>query len=186
MFIAVLQSRIEQKLLHLKLEKQAHSDSLTGLFNRMYYEQNYLRLRAKNHTKKLDFSVIMIDVNGLKPVNDEIGHAAGDSLIKCVSNILLDTLRESDIVARTGGDEFTVLMEETDSSQCAPLVERITSRSGQKTLTFDQTQILVSYSVGYASSDQDEPDSLYEIADERMYKEKERYYQQSGLKKRTI
>ncbi len=87
----------------------AHHDTLTGLANRSYFKENIEKAAARLADQGAPFSVFMLDLDGFKKVNDSLGHAAGDELLKQVSQRLQDTLGKSDMLARLGGDEFAIL-----------------------------------------------------------------------------
>jgi diguanylate cyclase (GGDEF)-like protein/PAS domain S-box-containing protein len=105
-----------------KLQYMSFHDSLTGLFNRSYYEEILMTLETSN-----DFpvSVIMTDVDGLKNVNDRFGHFEGDKLLQSVADILRRCTRETDITARIGGDEFVVLLPYTSNAALEQINKRI-------------------------------------------------------------
>lgn len=149
------------------------TDELTGLNNRRgFYLLGESALRAarrNNHT----FLLAYIDVNGLKRVNDELGHDAGDALLADVSEVLRTTLRESDILARIGGDEFCVLVTEP-AGDPAGLKVRLAEAFAAFNAARDRAYA-VSASVGLALTDPSSTDTLDELltlADELMYVDK--------------
>lgn len=107
---------LEQQLVHLSTH-----DALTGLYNRTFFDAE----RARLDTGRVPIGVLMIDVDGLKIVNDEHGHEAGDRLIRRTAAVLRMTFREEDIIARIGGDEFAVLIPGVDEFQLASAAERL-------------------------------------------------------------
>lgn len=142
-------------------------DALTGLYNRMYFEKVLKRLDAEEH---LPVTIIFGDVNGLKLTNDVFGHAAGDTLLKRSAEILKNACRESDVVARVGGDEFAVLLPRTGPEAVKKVIERIRNEFGK-----EQTlAIKASISMGYATKttpDERLEDTMKD-AEDAMYKEK--------------
>ena len=107
-----------------KINYLSYHDTLTGLYNRQYFTESLAKLdRAEN----LPLSVIFADINGLKMTNDIFGHAAGDALIKKSSEILVQSCRASDMVARVGGDEFIILLPNTEHEQVKRIITRIRS-----------------------------------------------------------
>ncbi len=127
------------------------------------------------------FSVILIDLIGLKPINDQYGHIAGDQLICSVANALRATCREHDRLFRFGGDEFVILCRDETGQGARALVKRIDHHvKGQKvSLSTDQgaaMDVRIELSVGLAHSDQVPPEDVLKRADERMYEDKKRWY----------
>lgn len=176
MFVTVLQASLEQEYLRLQLEKLANSDSLTGLYNRHFFDNRLALFRHRNSIRDFQFGLFIVDVNGLKPVNDNIGHAAGDELLRRVAKVLSEATRESDILARTGGDEFAILLEQVDTDFCKVLEGRLRDVAKHKQFFLDGHNIDISFSIGFACTDTDYAKQLYELADTRMYEDKQRYY----------
>jgi diguanylate cyclase (GGDEF)-like protein len=104
----------------------AYTDTLSGLPNRRAFEDRAARLRDFSDAKPL--AVLMIDLDGFKPVNDSEGHEAGDRILALVARAMAGGLREGDFVARFGGDEFAALLPRTDLSQAQALAERLRAR----------------------------------------------------------
>ena len=97
-------------------------DNLTGLYNRAFFDEEVERLSSN---RMLPLSVIMADVNGLKLANDVFGHLEGDKLLKKISQVLRKACRQEDIIARTGGDEFIILLPKVDKWGAQVIVDRI-------------------------------------------------------------
>jgi diguanylate cyclase (GGDEF)-like protein len=118
----------------------------------------------------LPLSLVLIDVNGLKLANDAFGHLAGDELLKKVAAILIDECRSSEIIARIGGDEFIILLPNTENKHVGTLVNRITNRLQQEKVK----DIPVSISVGWATKTRMDEDiqSIFIQAENRMYRMK--------------
>ena len=112
----------DRKLSAEKLEFMGTHDSLTGLYNRAYFDQI---LALKPDPAKQPFTILILDVNGLKKVNDTFGHAAGDEILQDTAKTLLRAMRGEDVVARIGGDEFVVVMPSTDQESAKKVVARI-------------------------------------------------------------
>jgi len=113
--------------LEQKLTRQALHDSLTGLPNRAFFIQEVERTLARQKRRRENrFTVLFIDLNRFKPVNDSFGHAAGDQLLAAVARRLEGVLRPGDLVARLGGDEFTVLLDNVEEvEQAGKVAQRI-------------------------------------------------------------
>jgi diguanylate cyclase (GGDEF)-like protein len=152
-------------------------DGLTGLGNRtLFYEQaSKLLQQAKRAQERL--AIVFIDVDGLKQVNDTHGHPVGDKLLKKVANRLKSRMRESDIIARVGGDEFVALLGRIDSLERATkLANGLSDAVAGAAFDVDGKSITVGVSVGTASypEDSDNLDNLVRLADQRMYDAKPR------------
>ncbi len=104
----------------------AYTDALSGLPNRRAFEDRATRLRSFSDAKPL--AVLMIDLDGFKPVNDSEGHDAGDRVLTVIARVIAGGLRERDFVARLGGDEFAALLPRTDSVEAEALAERLRGR----------------------------------------------------------
>ena len=151
------------------LQYQSFHDSLTGLYNRTYFEEEMQRL-DKRRTGAV--GLIMLDVDGLKLINDTLGHEKGDVLLTSAAHILSLCFREGDVVARIGGDEFAILLKPADETALESACDRIRS----KTQEFNQRQLQahISLSVGYAFTDNSKVPmrELFKRADNNMYREK--------------
>jgi len=160
----------EGKLIH-----QANFDQLTGLFNR-HYMQSYMHsvfTRARRNHKKV--ALLFMDLDNFKNVNDTLGHAAGDDLLKQTSSRILTLLRESDTAARTGGDEFTVLLESLEESENAEVVACKIVSIFQQPFMIRGQEIHTSVSIGISIYPDDGTtlDQLMQYADMAMYQAKE-------------
>lgn len=149
-----------------RLKKKAFRDQLTGLYNRRAWEE--LINKEEERCKRYGHSaaVFFIDLNNLKEVNDNFGHAAGDQLIKKAADILIDTTRGNDIVARLGGDEFVILSIENNKAGAERLLKRLVANFEQQNVS-----TAIGFSMRHPSS------GLYfaaEQADKKMYENKRR------------
>ncbi len=167
---------IENVRLYQALAEAARTDPLTGLSNRRHFEerlqQEVLRARRYGHI----LSLVMLDLDGLKKVNDTLGHRCGDQLLQRVANILREVARETDLVARWGGDEFVVLLPETEAEGAQRFVERLYRRSAGQHVKCNGHEVEISFSAGAATLGPGEEDgeALLRAADEAMYEEKSR------------
>ena len=108
-----------------RLEVMAWTDSLTGLANRRQLEQRLPQVFAEAARYERDISCLMIDLDGFKQVNDELGHGAGDELLRLAARVIVEETRASAICARFGGDEFVVVMPETSASMAGMVANRL-------------------------------------------------------------
>ncbi len=121
-----LASNLEVAQLHDRLKREASHDPLTRLFNRRLFLDRLEEEIARAQQNALPFSIIFLDVDELKRINDTYGHLAGDALLREVANALMDAVRGEDLVARYGGDEFVLLLPSTGASAAASVSQRIT------------------------------------------------------------
>lgn len=183
-FLEQLTAATENKLLTIELEKLANTDNLTGVYNRNYFNHELERqFELKNGKPGIDFSLLVIDINGLKGLNDSLGHVAGDRLITATADLLLSSCREEDTVARIGGDEFVVICPGTARDQARQLQERILRRSHAQTVKIEGKEkgrfetVPLQMSIGIASSaETQDAASVLSLADERMYEAKRAWY----------
>jgi diguanylate cyclase (GGDEF)-like protein len=148
---------IENAQLRLELRRMATTDPLTGLLNRREVEGRLTEevSRANRHSRAL--AILMIDVDDLKAVNDRHGHAAGDDVLVALGDILRSSTRASDIAGRIGGDEFLVLLPETDAAGAATVAERLVATFRNSLLGSAQSKEVAgetSISVGIASGEE--------------------------------
>lgn len=157
------------------LEQETVTDPLTGLYNRRYLERELANefKRAKRYRRPL--SVLMLDVDHFKKVNDEYGHRVGDKVLAALADILKANVREADVVARYGGEEIVVIATETPAKGAADLAERLrkaVARSALVTLEdVEKSSIHATVSIGVADADSrmGDADSLIRAADTAMY-----------------
>lgn len=165
--VLVFRDVTEKKEQRSKIEYLSYHDSLTGLYNRMFFEEEVERIDAKEN---LPLSVIVGDINGLKLVNDIFGHEAGDTLIKNTAMVFKKVCRKNDIIARVGGDEFTILLPNTTKSDAKKIADRIKAEIANTNVN----AIRGSISLGYESktdSDQDLSE-IEKTAEAMMYSAK--------------
>lgn len=156
------------------LEKLATVDSMTGLFNRRHFltlaEAEWNRFQRYQRP----LSMLMIDIDHFKSVNDRYGHAVGDDAIISVANATQQAKRSPDVVGRLGGEEFAVLLPETDAGQAEVVAERIRQRVAGHQLATHRVQFKVTVSVGIAtaSTGMSGVEALLRAADEALYEAK--------------
>jgi diguanylate cyclase (GGDEF)-like protein len=135
-----------------QLKEQANRDYLTGLYNRRYFNEIAQDLIHISKREKKPFSVIMLDVDRFKRINDTYGHSVGDDVIKILSNTIIETVRESDIVARYGGEEFSLLLPFTDKEGALKIAEKIRKNvENKKIIIYDGKIIQFTVSLGVDS-----------------------------------
>lgn len=145
-------------------------DSLTGLFNRNFFEENFQNIEE---IKVKPVTILTGDLDNLKVVNDTLGHVAGDQLLLGAAEVLKASFRSEDIVARTGGDEFSVILLNSDESQIARAIERI--RQNEKKWNESNPGFNLSISIGAASTSIEiDLSEALKLADQNMYADKAR------------
>ncbi len=179
-----LQSRMsvstqDLKQLSLELEqsqKEAQTDALTGLANRRGLEKVFELERIRAKQNMVPFSVILMDIDHFKKVNDAYGHLVGDSLLKGIARILTQYLRRNDVAARFGGEEFLVVLPETDidgASTVAKKIQKALSRKEWKVKESGKRIGAVTVSMGVAKYTMNEPqEALVKRADDALYQAK--------------
>lgn len=159
----------ERKEAEEQLNYLSTHDALTGLRNRRYFEEQMSLMENGDFDP---VGLVMCDVDGLKIVNDTLGHDKGDLLLKTVANLINQCFKKDDIVARVGGDEFAILLPETFEDT----IKRTLNRIRQKVKEYNQytPELPLSISVGYAvrTSSETSMSSIFEEADNNMYREK--------------
>ena len=153
-------------------ERLARIDDLTGLYNRMAFYENGKVLMDSCRRNKEDISMIHMDVDNFKIINDSHGHAAGDVVLKKIGEILLQRFRQSDVVARIGGEEFGILLPGTPLKQAVQLAEKLRDEISHTKFAIQDTTIDVSASFGVANGVSD-VESIVKQADKLMYQSKE-------------
>lgn len=150
-----------------QIEYLSFHDQLTGLYNRRYFEDTLVRL---NNEAYLPLTLVMTDVNGLKMVNDAFGHLYGDVLLKNAADLMKNGCRSSDILARIGGDEFVILLPNTELEAADALMKRIQNTAKK----LDMSPIIVSFSYGIATKyvSSTSISEIFKIAEDYMYRSK--------------
>ena len=167
--VGTIRDVTERKQMEQKLKEMSLYDSLTGLYNRNLFEEEMKRLSDGRHAP---IGIVVCDLDGLKFVNDTLGHQSGDQMLINISVILRHNFRSSDIIARIGGDEFAVLLPET-GSEVVELIQQRLRRAIQDYNGADP-EIPLSLSLGHTVAQGAYPDmqALFREADNRMYREK--------------
>lgn len=173
-FVTLLRLCLERIKLYNKFQELSILDSLTKVYNRRHFMFRYGEEFDRTVKFKLNLGFLMIDIDYFKKINDNYGHLVGDAVLREVARIIRENLREIDFLARFGGEEFSVILPETDKASAIMVAERISSRVSQERIkVFDET-LSVNISVGVATFPQNTlyPDVLIEVADKALYKAK--------------
>ncbi len=148
----------------------ALTDPLTGVYNRRYLNTHLESLLTGAESRDKVTSILLLDIDHFKQVNDQYGHQAGDAVLKEVALRIEDRLRSFDTIARYGGEEFVVVMPETDSNLAAGVAERLRVMIADTPMAFEDRKIAVTISLGLASARAGETaDSVIGRADQALY-----------------
>lgn len=179
-FALILNDISEKRKAEEQILSLSYHDQLTNLYNRRYYEEIIDQLNQDKDC--LPLSIIMADVNGLKLTNDVFGHEAGDILLTTVANILKRECNEKDIIARIGGDEFVILLPNSNSRDTKMVVERI-----EASVSSEITKnVVLSISMGHATkyNSFSSINEIFKDAEDNMYRNK--LIESAQMKRSTI
>ncbi len=157
---------------HERLQYFAYHDPLTGLLNRRAFENEFSREFSRSQRHDLHLSIIFADLDAFKRINDQYGHETGDRALQHVAAALAALSRKEDIVSRFAGDEFVLLLPETDKDQAIHLMARIQAHLDAKPLQQDHLKIPISLSYGISSEKGNRlthPENLLKEADTALY-----------------
>jgi diguanylate cyclase (GGDEF)-like protein len=152
------------------LRTQARTDSLTGMLNRRAYYERAGEELARGERTDSSVSVVLLDIDQFKPINDEHGHAAGDRALQAIAAKLLATVRTDETAARYGGEEFALIAAGADSNAAVELAER--ARAAIAEVQVDGRTLSASAGVATWPGDGENPDRLLEAADRALYEAK--------------
>lgn len=163
----------ELKKLYEQMARHATHDSLTNLPNRKHFHDQLAETVASAKQDERSFTVLYLDLDGFKAINDELGHATGDQLIACTARRLEQCVRKGDMVARVGGDEFVVLLQDVTSADVSKIADKIIENLSKPLMLADRT-LSITTSIGVATYPQDgeNVNALIHSADSAMYEAK--------------
>lgn len=182
LFNASRRNQLDQELIQTRRQLEVHSeklyllavtDELTGLVNRRQLKRRAEQLLSQARRSSSPVSVIVLDIDNFKQVNDTEGHLAGDAILRQLADVLRDHARESDVIGRYGGEEFSFVLPDTDESAALTFTHRLHELVGSIQVRGQPLTI----SIGVVSSEQLEQgvesyDTLFELADRAMYEAK--------------
>ncbi|ANU12134.1 diguanylate cyclase domain-containing protein [Planococcus antarcticus DSM 14505] len=165
----------KQKLLELQLKEYAEKDSLTSLFNRRYFEEQVIKEVSLSRQRGMYLSLLYIDVDNFKEINDGYGHPAGDRVLQELALQISDATRFSDTAARIGGDEFALLLPDTNKIELTLLANKLSLDIQQLKIQEQSRPIDVTVSIGGKSFIGDFPlNSMAQWADKALYLAKDK------------
>ena len=158
-------------LAYSQIEQQAQTDPLTGIASRGHFKQEFLRALQEAQRTGNPLVLVVMDIDHFKSVNDHWGHDAGDHALRHICDLLRERLRVTDTFGRLGGEEFGLLLRNTDISAATPLIEQLRGIICSHPLHYRKVQISLSATFGLAQwqTDGTSPDELYRCADARLY-----------------
>ncbi|MDI6605513.1 MAG: GGDEF domain-containing protein [Thermoanaerobacteraceae bacterium] len=155
-----------------RLYQQGQTDVLTGLHNRKYFNAKFSEVDTKR-----PISLFLIDIDNFKSINDTYGHIAGDQVLKQFAEILQNYTRKNDIIARWGGEEFAVILHQTDVKEAFKIAERIRAAVENNLFSYKNITCRITISIGIASKKEEmdiDIEQFIKIADAALYKAKEK------------
>lgn len=159
------------------LEEQTSQDGLTGLLNRRGFDMSLKNAVADYQRYGRNGALLLIDMNDFKQVNDTLGHQAGDAVLLHVAKLLMAHTRRSDIVARIGGDEFCVILQEASTAEAHAKRKELEAVIAGTVCAYQEQDISTSCSIGVATFiDADDQEALIAKADAEMYRVKAQHH----------
>ncbi len=159
----------------IELEKMASHDELTELYNRRYFYERFQEGLARARTSNQTLALVALDIDGLKKINDEYGHAVGDVVIANLAKVINKHIRNNDVPARLGGDEFAVLMPDTDKRGAYSLAQRLWEELEETPMyEHEGLRVLINVSIGVSGYPWggEDVDEMMHWADADMYANK--------------
>ena len=166
---------IQRAVLHLKVEEMSRTDGLTGLYRRGYLNERLKEEEFRARRWHGKFSLLMMDIDHFKHVNDTYGHQAGDTVLKTVADILKNSVYETDFAARYGGEEFVVIFPQTDPARLKIKAEKIRQQieAAEIIVGFEKLKVTSSFGIAHFPKDGLDAEDVLRKADKSLYKSKE-------------
>lgn len=172
-----LEDKVEERT--QELVYVSYHDQLTGVFNRRYFEGSMAKLDVEEN---LPLTIIMADMNGLKLVNDSLGHSLGDELLRKTAEVIVKGVNSGNIVARLGGDEFVILMPRTDYHEAEEVISRIRALASSERV--GTVSISISFGYGIKKDKEEKLEDALKKAEDYMYKRK--LFESPSMRGKTI
>jgi two-component system, cell cycle response regulator len=187
-FSSFISSVIEHGYVDLQAKLQARTDGLTGIANHRCFHETLAREISRSDRNKSEFSLVLIDIDDFKAVNDEHGHLAGDAVIKDLAMRIASIIRRADTFARQGGEEFSLILPDTSIQGSKTLAERVRAKIESKPFGFFSAPIPYTISLGISVYNGNSPrtkDELIRDADEALYQSKQGGKNRVSIKLKT-
>jgi diguanylate cyclase (GGDEF)-like protein len=166
--VARLESRVEE------LDRLANMDALVPVANRRGLITTLDRFIARHERHGTPAALLFVDVDGLKALNDAFGHAAGDAALIHLTEMMVSSVRQTDMVARIGGDEFAILLDHADEQSARDTTARLADKVAGCEFCFEGKCLPLSIAIGFTVvEDGDSPEAVLDRADEAMYVQKD-------------
>lgn len=177
-YLAVKHDITERKVLESRLQEIAIRDGLTNAYNRRYLMDRLYRIADNYKRVRKEFSIAILDIDHFKSVNDKFGHLAGDMVLVELVRIINKTIRSYDILGRYGGEEFILVLPDTDKNEAYVIINRILNKIRNHTIIYHNNNINITFSAGIAGSSEIDikvfnAEALINLADNRLYNAKD-------------
>lgn len=159
----------QRKEAEAQLVHQAMRDPLTGLYNRRRFHEEIERMQADAQRRNVSFGLLMIDLDGFKPINDRLGHQAGDEVLRSFAGMMGATVRRGEMFFRLGGDEFAVLVGDATERDMAGLADRVREQMVRLSPADAEEPLTASIGIALFPQHADQADALIAAADRAMY-----------------
>ncbi|MCM3570449.1 GGDEF domain-containing protein [Neobacillus mesonae] len=156
-----------------ELRKMTTMDSLTGLYNRRYFDFYMEKIIPLSQRQQSPLTLIMVDIDHFKLVNDNYGHQCGDEALKHVAEVIKNNVRNSDAYVRFGGEEFALILPNTDLNEAVQIAERLRESVEQSDFVYNRRPIHITISMGMTLYRGEKLEEFIEKADQALYRAKE-------------
>ena len=177
---AIVRDATEQREMVARLRHQADHDALTGVYNRASFERE-LEIQVEHSRRYGGGALLMLDIDRFKEINDTLGHAAGDAILRHVSGVLRSRLRATDLIGRYGGDEFLILLSRVGEREARTVAADLLAAMRMHVPSADGHPIPCTVSIGLAMLHGEEIDKVIAAADRALYDAKHRGRNRLGL-----
>jgi diguanylate cyclase (GGDEF)-like protein len=175
-FLSTLMTEISFGIEIARLLRDAITDTTTGLFMKRYFQIQLQTETKRAQRHKMGLSLLMLDIDHFKTVNDTCGHQFGDVVLKRIATIIAHSVRKTDIVARYGGDEIVIILPDASKESAKMVADRILKGVQEEEFQFEEKKIRLTVSIGISNMTGGEPmspEQLLRLADSALYRAKD-------------